>query len=56
MTDTACELVTVDGVAVAEEIFRELVKGEGFTQLLSGPFRGRVSSDVEVDDPATVVR
>ena len=49
------EGVPVDGVSVAEEIGRGGVVGEGVHDLLSGPHRGRMRGDVEVQDSAPMV-
>jgi hypothetical protein len=50
------ELDAVDPVAVAREISRGSVPGEGFHKLLSGPLGGGGVSDVHVDDASAVVR
>src|SRR5579864_6440776 len=34
------EGIAEDGIAVAQQVARELVKGKRFSQLLSGPLRG----------------
>jgi hypothetical protein len=49
------ECIAEDGIAVAQQITRELVKGEGFPQLLSRPLRGRVSGHIEVKNTTTVM-
>lgn len=38
----------VDGVVVPQQATRRLVEGKGFIELLSGPPRGRIGRDVEV--------
>ena len=45
----------VDAVAIAEEIGRRGIVGEGVDELLSGPDGGGVLGHVEVDDPPAVV-
>jgi hypothetical protein len=52
---TLTEGVTVDRVSVAEEIGRGGVVGEGVHDLLSGPRRGGMLGDVEVEDPTPMV-
>jgi hypothetical protein len=47
--------VTVDGVAIAEEIGWSGVVREGVHDLLSGPSRGGMLGDVEVEDPTPMV-
>jgi transposase len=49
------ECIAEDGIAVAQQITRELVKEEGFPQLLSRPLRGRVSGHIEVKNTTTVM-
>jgi hypothetical protein len=49
------ERVTIDAVAIAEEIGGSRVVGERLNDLLGGPRRGRMFGDVEVEDPAAVV-
>mgnify|MGYP001817640798 CR=1 FL=1 len=55
VTHTACELVTVDAVAVTEEIPRGGVPWKRFQDLLCGPSRAGRISHVEMDDPSTLV-
>jgi hypothetical protein len=45
----------VDAVAVAEQIGRRGLVGEGVDELLSGPGSGGVLGDVEVDNAPAVV-
>ena len=47
--------LTVDSVAVADEIGRRRLVREGIHDLLSGPLGGGVLSDIEVHDPPAVV-
>ncbi len=49
------EFIAEDGIAVAEQVARELVEGKGLPQLLSGPLRGRVGSHITVDNAAPVM-
>ena len=44
-----------DRIAVAQQVARKLVKGEGFAQLLSGPLRGGVGGHIAVDNAAPVM-
>jgi hypothetical protein len=48
-------ILTVDAVAVAEEVGRRGLVREGVDELLSGPDGGGVLGHVEVDDPPAVV-
>ena len=43
------EGIAEDRIAVAQQVARQLVKGEGFSQLLSRPLRGGVGSHISVD-------
>jgi len=49
------EHVPVNRVAIAQEIGRGGVVGEGVHNLLSGPCRSGMGGDVEVQDPAPMV-
>src|ERR1700745_3072805 len=49
------EVLAEDSVAVAQQVARKLVKGKGFSQLLSGPLRGWVSSHIAVDNATPVM-
>src|SRR5215469_5980864 len=49
------EFIAKDSIAVAQQVARELVKGEGFSQLLSGPLRGWVGSHIAVDNATPVM-
>ena len=49
------ERVTVDAVAIAEEIERRAVLRERVDELLGGPGGGGMLGDVEVEDTAAVV-
>ena len=51
----APEISAEDGVAIAEQIARELVKGKGFSQLLSRPRRRRMRSHIEMDNATPVM-
>ena len=53
--DTAGELVTVDTIAVTEQISRRAVPGKRFHNLLCGPFRTGRLGHVEMDNPSSVV-
>jgi hypothetical protein len=49
------EGIAENGVAIAQQVARELVKGKSFTQLLSRPFRRRMRGHVEVDNATPVM-
>jgi hypothetical protein len=49
------EGVTVDCIAVAEEVGRRGIVWEGVDDLLSGPAGGRMLGDIEMDDPSAMV-
>src|SRR4029077_16122029 len=49
------EGIAEDRIAVAQQVAWKLVKGECFSQLLSGPLRGGVGSYVAVDNATPVV-
>ena len=49
------EVLAEDGVAVAQQVARELVKGKGFSQLLSRLFRRRMSSHIAMDNATPVM-
>jgi len=52
---TLPEGVTVDCVAVAQEVGRCGIVGEGVHDLLGGPVGGGMLGHVEMDDPSAVV-
>ncbi len=54
-TQSAPEWFTVYGIAITQQIAGRGVKGKGFDDLLCRPLSGRVSSDVEVDDLASLM-
>jgi hypothetical protein len=43
------EFIPEDGIAIAQEVARDLVRREPFPQLPSRPFRGWMEGHVEVD-------
>ena len=49
------EVIAEDRIAVAQQVARELGKGKGLPQLLSGPLRGRVGSNIEVQNATPVM-
>ena len=49
------EGIAEDNIAVAQQVARRLVKGKGFSQLLSGPLRGGVGSHIAVDNATPVM-
>ena len=50
------EFVSVDLIAISQEIPRRTVKREGFQDLPCGPLRSRMIRHVEMKDAAAVVR
>ena len=52
---TADDFFTVDAVVVADEVTRDLVKGKGFSQLLSDPRGMGMVRDVDMHDPSASV-
>ena len=55
VTHLFSEVIAKDGIAVAQQVARELVKRERFSQLLSGPLRGWVGSHIAVDNATPVM-
>jgi len=49
------EGIAEDGIAVAQQVTRELVQGEGLPQLLSRPFRRRMGGHIAVNNTTTVM-
>ena len=49
------EVLAKDGIAVAQQVARELVGGKCLPQLLSRPLRGRGGGHIEVQDAAPVM-
>jgi len=49
------EVVAENRIAVAQQVTRELGKGKCLSQLLSGPLRSRVGSNVEVQNATAVM-
>jgi hypothetical protein len=49
------EGIAEDGIAVAQQVARQLIKGERFSQLLSAPFCRRMSRHIEVKNAAPVM-
>jgi hypothetical protein len=47
--------IAEDGIAVPEQVTRDLVKGKGLPQLLSRPLRGRVGGDIAVKNATPVM-
>ena len=50
------EFVSVDPIAISQEILWCAVKGEGFDDLMGGPIRCRMDRHVEMKDASVVVR
>src|SRR5437588_2383064 len=51
----SAEVTSVDDIAIAEQVARELVEGKCLPQLLSRPLRTRVGGHIEVQDSAPVM-
>ena len=49
------EVLAKDRIAVAQQVARELGKGEGLSQLLSGPLGGRVAANIEMQNATPVM-
>jgi hypothetical protein len=49
------EVMAEDGIAIAQQVARELVEGKGLPQLLSRPLRGGMSGHIEVENATTVM-
>ena len=49
------ELIAEDPVAVSKQVTRNLLKGKGLPELLRGPLGRRMSGDVEMHDPPSLV-
>src|SRR5260370_31160727 len=49
------EVMAEDGIAVAQQVSRELVKGKGLPQLLSRPLRSRVGGHIEVKNATPIM-
>ena len=49
------KLTAEDPVPVAKQVTRDLLKGKGLPELLRGPLGRRMSGDVEMHDPPSVV-
>jgi hypothetical protein len=50
------ELVSVDPIAISQQIPRRALKGEGFNDLLCSPFPNRMGRHIEMKDASAVVR
>jgi hypothetical protein len=48
-------MIAKDGIAVPQQVARELVKGKCRPQLLSCPLRGRMSGHIEMQDATPVM-
>src|SRR6266850_738238 len=49
------EFVSVDPIAISQQIFRSAVERKSFDDLLCRPFRCRMSGDVEMEDTPAVM-
>lgn len=49
------EVIAEDGIAAAQQVARELVKGKRLPQMLSRPLGGRVGGHVEVQSATAVM-
>jgi hypothetical protein len=56
-TSRACfrKVLAENGIAIAQQVARQLVEGKGLPQLLSGPLRGRMRGHIEVNNATTVM-
>src|SRR5690349_11559977 len=54
--DLLAKFMAINAITISQEIFRCCVKGKGFDDLLSGPFRRWMSGNVEVEDAPPVMR
>ncbi len=53
--DLIREVVSVDSIAIAQQVARRGVPRKGFAKLLGRPFRRGVSGDIEMNDPPSVM-
>jgi hypothetical protein len=53
--DLPAELLPIDPVSISQQILRCGIEGKGFEHLLRGPFRGRMSRHVEVDNASSIM-
>ena len=56
ITSLFSEIASVCSITISQEIFRCGVERKGFHDLLRGALCGRMSGDVKMDDPSTVMR
>jgi hypothetical protein len=49
------EGIAENGIAVAQQVARQLIKGKRFSQLLSRPFRRRMSRHIAVENASPVM-
>jgi hypothetical protein len=49
------EVMAEDGIAVPQQVMRELVKGKGLPQLLPRPFGGRVGGHIAMKNATTIM-
>ena len=54
--DLVAELLSVDPIAISQQIFRCCVEGKGFEHLLRGPFGRGMTCQVKVDDTSAIMR
>jgi hypothetical protein len=53
--DLLAEFLPEDGVAIAQQVARNLLKRKRFSQLLSGPFRRWMGGHIEMENAPAVV-
>jgi hypothetical protein len=53
--DLPAKFLSEDGVAIAQQVARDLFKRKRFSQLLSGPFRGWVGGHIEMKNATTAM-
>jgi len=49
------KLLSIDPIAISQQISRRGIEWERFQHLLGGPFRRRMSGDVEMDKASSIV-
>ena len=54
-SDLIAELLPVNPISISQQIPRRRIEGKGFEHLLRGPFRGRVSRNIEMDNASSIM-
>ena len=55
MIESLLEVFAVYAITITNQVFRRIVEGKGFNDLLCGPSRRRICGDVEVNQLAPIV-